>query len=161
MLASVIVQVPRERAQPSGLRQRAPYNTLMAREAKAAPVAVIDEETCIGCTLCIEACPVDAIVGAARLMHTVIAAECTGCRLCVPPCPVDCITMVETGEIWTHEERRRRASQYRRRRQARSLRLERERAAQRARGGGKAAQRRKRETIERAMRRARERLRRG
>ena len=70
----------------------------------------------------------------------------------------DCITMVETGEIWTHEERRRRAGQYRRRRQARSLRLERERAAQRTRGGGKAAQRRKRETIERAMRRARERL---
>lgn len=58
-------------------------------------VAVIDEEICIGCTLCIQACPVDAIVGAARLMHTVIAAECTGCDLCLPPCPVDCIDMVE------------------------------------------------------------------
>lgn len=58
-------------------------------------VALIDELTCIGCTLCIQACPVDAIVGAAKLMHTVIAAECTGCDLCLPPCPVDCIAMVE------------------------------------------------------------------
>jgi electron transport complex protein RnfB len=57
-------------------------------------VAVIDEQTCIGCTLCIQACPVDAIVGAAKQMHTVIAEECTGCDLCVAPCPVDCITMV-------------------------------------------------------------------
>ena len=56
-------------------------------------VAVIDEATCIGCTLCIQACPVDAIVGAPKLMHTVIAAECTGCDLCLPPCPVDCIEM--------------------------------------------------------------------
>ncbi len=56
-------------------------------------VAVIDEQTCIGCTLCIQACPVDAILGAAKQMHTVIESECTGCELCVPPCPVDCITM--------------------------------------------------------------------
>ena len=56
-------------------------------------VAVIDEATCIGCTKCIQACPVDAIVGASRAMHTVIAAECTGCELCIPPCPVDCIVM--------------------------------------------------------------------
>jgi electron transport complex protein RnfB len=56
-------------------------------------VAWIDEATCIGCTKCIQACPVDAIVGAQRLMHTVIAAECTGCELCIPPCPVDCIEM--------------------------------------------------------------------
>ena len=133
----------------------------MARVAGAAPVAVIDEDTCIGCTLCIEACPVDAIVGAARLMHTVIAAECTGCKLCVPPCPVDCITMVETGEIWTHEERLPRAGQYRRRHQARALRLERERAAQRAPRESESARRSKQETIERAMRRARQRLRGG
>jgi len=61
-------------------------------------VAVIDEARCIGCTLCIQACPVDAILGAAKLMHTVIAAECTGCELCLPPCPVDCIDMVPLGE---------------------------------------------------------------
>ena len=54
-------------------------------------VAVIDEVTCIGCTKCIQVCPVDAIVGASKLMHTVIADWCTGCELCVPPCPVDCI----------------------------------------------------------------------
>ncbi|WP_256930679.1 electron transport complex subunit RsxB [Pseudomonas sp. ABC1] len=58
-------------------------------------LARIREEECIGCTKCIQACPVDAIVGAAKLMHTVIADECTGCNLCVPPCPVDCIDMVE------------------------------------------------------------------
>lgn len=56
-------------------------------------VAFIREDECIGCTLCIDACPVDAIVGAAKKMHTVIAAECTGCDLCVAPCPVDCIEM--------------------------------------------------------------------
>jgi electron transport complex protein RnfB len=56
-------------------------------------VAWIDEAACIGCTKCIQACPVDAIIGASRYMHTVIAAECTGCELCIPPCPVDCITM--------------------------------------------------------------------
>ena len=57
-------------------------------------VAIIDEQTCIGCTLCIQACPVDAILGAAKQMHTVIESECTGCDLCLPPCPVDCILMV-------------------------------------------------------------------
>src|SRR6266849_927937 len=55
--------------------------------------ARIDETACIGCALCIAACPVDAIVGAAKLMHTVLAERCTGCELCVPPCPVDCIEM--------------------------------------------------------------------
>ena len=57
-------------------------------------VALIDETICIGCTKCIQACPVDAIVGAAKLMHTVIADHCTGCELCLPPCPVDCIDLV-------------------------------------------------------------------
>ena len=61
---------------------------------KPKSVAVIDEVTCIGCTLCIQACPVDAIVGASKLMHTVIAGWCTGCELCIPPCPVDCIALV-------------------------------------------------------------------
>jgi len=64
-------------------------------EEKPKQVAVIDEEICIGCTKCIQACPVDAILGAAKQMHTVIAAECTGCELCIEPCPVDCIDMVE------------------------------------------------------------------
>ena len=63
-------------------------------EEKPRAVAVIDEAVCIGCTLCIQACPVDAIVGASKQMHTVIEAECTGCDLCLPPCPVDCIEMV-------------------------------------------------------------------
>lgn len=57
-------------------------------------VARIDEAVCIGCTLCIQACPVDAILGAAKRMHTVIEDECTGCELCLAPCPVDCIALV-------------------------------------------------------------------
>lgn len=65
-------------------------------------VAIIQEETCIGCTLCIQACPVDAIVGAAKHMHTVIEAECTGCKLCLPPCPVDCILMLPVKTSPTH-----------------------------------------------------------
>jgi electron transport complex protein RnfB len=65
--------------------------------------AVVDESRCIGCTLCIDACPVDAIVGAARQMHSVIAAECTGCELCIAPCPMDCIRMeaVTPPRSWT------------------------------------------------------------
>ena len=62
-------------------------------------VAVIVEALCIGCTLCIQACPVDAIVGAAKRMHTVIAALCTGCDLCLPPCPMDCIAMPPVDPI--------------------------------------------------------------
>lgn len=76
---------------------------LEAGEEKPKALAVIDEQRCIGCTLCVQACPVDAILGAAKQMHTVIADECTGCELCVPPCPVDCIRMVaiaENRETW-------------------------------------------------------------
>jgi Na+-translocating ferredoxin:NAD+ oxidoreductase subunit B len=62
-------------------------------EEKPGHVAVIDEEKCIGCALCAQACPVDAILGAPKLMHTVVASECTGCELCLPPCPVDCIRL--------------------------------------------------------------------
>lgn len=67
-------------------------------------VAVIDEAHCIGCTLCIQACPVDAIVGANKLMHTVIPDVCTGCDLCVAPCPVDCISMEDAGRDWTIDD---------------------------------------------------------
>lgn len=72
-------------------------------QPKPKSVAVIDENTCIGCTLCIQACPVDAIVGAAKQLHGIIATECTGCELCLPPCPVDCISMnpiPETISVW-------------------------------------------------------------
>jgi len=67
-------------------------------------VARIDESHCIGCTLCIQACPVDAIVGANKHMHTVLDDWCTGCDLCVAPCPVDCIEMVPAGRAWTSED---------------------------------------------------------
>ena len=69
-------------------------------EEKATAVAYIREDECIGCTKCIQACPVDAILGAAKLMHTVIISECTGCDLCVEPCPVDCIDMITAPVTW-------------------------------------------------------------
>jgi Na+-translocating ferredoxin:NAD+ oxidoreductase subunit B len=71
---------------------------------KRSTVAVIDEARCIGCTLCIAACPVDAIVGARAFMHTVIESYCIGCDLCVPPCPVDCIEIVHARLPWTDED---------------------------------------------------------
>ncbi len=61
-------------------------------------LAVIDEAWCIGCTLCIKACPVDCIVGAPKVMHTVVSGQCTGCELCIPACPVDCISLVEASD---------------------------------------------------------------
>src|SRR3990167_4843552 len=64
-------------------------------------VALIDEPRCIGCTLCIEASPVDDIVGASGLMHTVVEPWCIGCGLCLPPCPVDCIDMAPAAERWS------------------------------------------------------------
>ncbi len=67
-------------------------NESAAKKVKS--VAFIHEDQCIGCTLCLQACPVDAIVGAAKQMHTVIIDQCTGCELCIPPCPVECIDMV-------------------------------------------------------------------
>ena len=82
-------------------------------------VALIDEAACIGCTLCIQACPVDAIVGGARRMHDVVADLCSGCELCLPPCPVDCITMVPADVAWDDA----RATAARRRHDARALRL--------------------------------------
>jgi electron transport complex protein RnfB len=74
-------------------RELLPLNPANGVE-KPREIALIDENACIGCTKCIQACPVDAIVGASKFMHTIIADECTGCELCVAPCPVDCIAMV-------------------------------------------------------------------
>ena len=86
-------------------------------------VAYIIEDQCIGCTKCIQACPVDAIVGAAKLMHTVIAERCNGCELCVPPCPVDCIQMPPAADPdWTRERAHASRAQY----QFRNERLKRE-----------------------------------
>ncbi len=99
------------------------------------PLAVIDEQICIGCTLCMQACPVDAIVGAPKHMHTVVAELCTGCDLCVPPCPVDCISMPPvTGEAtgwdaWSEAQ----AEAARERHDRREARLAREREAAEAR----------------------------
>lgn len=73
---------------------------------KPLETAIIDESLCIGCTLCIQACPVDAIVGAAKLMHSVLPGWCTGCELCIAPCPVDCISMqpVAPMRAWTEAD---------------------------------------------------------
>jgi electron transport complex protein RnfB len=71
---------------------------------KRVAVARVDEARCIGCALCIDACPVDAIAGAQGYLHTVIADYCTGCELCLPPCPVDCIDMVHTAMPWTEAD---------------------------------------------------------
>lgn len=93
-----------DRCPPGGEEGIARLARLLGREPKplapecgeqlAPQLAVIDEAACIGCTKCIHACPVDAIVGASKRMHTVIASWCTGCELCIPPCPVDCIALV-------------------------------------------------------------------
>lgn len=106
-----------------------PYKPLDPTYGEERPrhVAMIDEARCIGCTLCIRACPVDAIVGAAKLMHTVVADLCTGCELCVAPCPVDCIAMepaVGDDALWDE----RRAADARLRYDARLARQARERA---------------------------------
>jgi len=120
-------------------RDAKPLNPANGTEQRRT-VARIDEARCIGCTLCIQACPVDAIVGAAKRMHTVIAELCTGCDLCVPPCPVDCIDMLPVPEAqaaWTQTM----ADAARACFQFRSLRLAREQA-QRARRLARKAQER-------------------
>jgi electron transport complex protein RnfB len=104
--ASAIIEsdAPINQCPPGGLALIQELSEFLGKEAidpdpnrgyqKPEQVAVIIEPDCIGCTLCIAACPVDAIVGASRLMHTVISDHCTGCELCLPPCPVDCIELI-------------------------------------------------------------------
>jgi electron transport complex protein RnfB len=116
------------------------------------PVAFIDEALCIGCTLCIQACPVDAILGAAKQMHTILPSLCTGCDLCVAPCPVDCIAMLPiTGErtgwdAWTDDQ----AAAARARHDFRGARLQRERDENDARLAAKAVAKMKEVTAETA-----------
>ena len=93
---------------PGGQETATAIATLLGREAErpavaaaVAQVALIDEAACIGCALCLDACPVDAIVGASKFVHTVIETRCTGCELCVPACPVDCIALTPAPEAWS------------------------------------------------------------
>ena len=90
---------------------------LLPRESSPLAVARIDETACIGCTLCIAACPVEAIVGATKLMHTVLAEQCIGCELCLPPCPANCIAMVATGRGWTRNDAARARDRFTRRKE--------------------------------------------
>lgn len=88
-----------------------PFLDEMQQKTKPVQVAVIREDECIGCTKCIQACPVDAILGSAKQMHTIIAAECTGCELCIPPCPVDCIDLLKLPQTKIAENKKNLARQ--------------------------------------------------
>jgi electron transport complex protein RnfB len=119
-------------------RKVIPLNPVNGLERPRA-VAFIDESLCIGCTLCIQACPVDAILGAAKQMHTIIPELCTGCDLCVAPCPVDCIVMYPVTETtgwqaWSQAD----ADAARARHDFRKIRLQREREENDARLAAKA-----------------------
>lgn len=96
----------------------------LAEPAIAPQLAVIREADCIGCTKCIQVCPTDAIIGAAKHMHSVLNADCTGCALCLPACPVDCIDLITLGAEQARQQRAR-APEFRRRHQRRQTRLQR------------------------------------
>lgn len=100
-----------------------PYISEAQQKTRAPSLALIREEECIGCTKCIKACPVDAIIGSAKLMHAIVTQDCTGCGLCVAPCPVDCIEMVEIP-VTTYDKERARARYHAKK--IRTLRLEHE-----------------------------------
>lgn len=104
---AIVAGAPLNLCPPGGADTAAAIARLLGREGepttpteKPSVKALIDEAACIGCTLCLAACPVDAIVGAHQFVHTVIAAHCTGCELCVAPCPVDCIELVPHEGTW-------------------------------------------------------------
>jgi electron transport complex protein RnfB len=148
-----------EIARELALALGAPYTPVDPRFGVTRPPAAakIDETMCIGCTLCLEACPVDAIVGAPKLMHTVIADACTGCELCVAPCPVDCISITPTGAQPTRDEQRAAATRARRRFERHTERILRVRNSRRdaGRDGSSAINR---QVLQRAIERARQRL---
>ena len=145
------------RCPPGGERVLEALAALLGREApsldasRGTPgsllVARIDEGVCIGCALCVAACPVDAIIGAPKRLHSVLASLCSGCELCVPPCPVDCIAMAPAGRDWTAAD----AQAARDRHAARRARIT---ARENARGATPDARRRK-AAIDAAMARAR------
>jgi electron transport complex protein RnfB len=128
-------------------------------------VVSIEEEHCIGCTLCIKACPVDAIVGAPKQMHTVLADRCTGCMLCLPPCPVDCISTLPAPFRWDTEraksargrfaERQKRRAEEARLREAQLQALSGPRPGTLQQNAARHSAERKRATIEAALERAR------
>lgn len=99
-----------------------PFIAAMELKKKPPSIVMIREEECIGCTKCIQACPVDAILGSAKQMHTVIASECTGCELCIPPCPVDCIEIITFPEK-SAEDKKQKSIESRQRFLNRELRL--------------------------------------
>jgi len=134
-----------------------PLNTAHGMPAPPA-IAVIDEAACIGCALCLAACPVDAIVGARQLMHTVITAECTGCELCLPPCPVDCIAIVATGEPRDRAAQRAAAPHLKKRYLAHQQRLATHSKSRRGKNNTPDANTRKQATINRVLAKARARL---
>ncbi|HET8730608.1 MAG TPA: RnfABCDGE type electron transport complex subunit B [Moraxellaceae bacterium] len=105
-----------------------PLDPAFGVEPTTQRIAYIREPECIGCTKCIQVCPVDAIMGAAKLMHTILIDECTGCDLCVAACPVDCIEMHDYPKVTEPAARQARANQYRRRFDARTARLAAEKA---------------------------------
>lgn len=115
---------------PGGERVLKKLATLLKKDVtqyqltpKPLSVAIIDEPLCIGCTKCIQACPVDAISGATKLMHTVISDECTGCNLCVEPCPMDCIEMRPLVTFFTDEALQHKADHARQRFETRNQRI--------------------------------------
>ncbi|HVP88281.1 MAG TPA: RnfABCDGE type electron transport complex subunit B [Casimicrobiaceae bacterium] len=133
-------------------------DALLPRESSPLSVARIDESVCIGCTLCIAACPVDAIVGAAKLIHTVITGHCIGCELCLPPCPVDCIAMRATGRKWTRSNTAETQDRFARRRaRVVSIPAQLERSSAAPAAGADPEKMRRQAAVSAALRRARER----